>query len=415
MIRILHTADWHIGQTFFGHDRTAEHNHFFEWLLSALRDNSVDVLLVAGDVFDVSNPSAAAQRELYDFIRRAAAECPHLQMLFIAGNHDSAARLEAPVPLLEGMNTVVHGMVGKRDGEILYDDLLVPLRGSSGDVEAWCFAVPFLRQGDYPSESGDANSYADGVRRFYSTMLERQAERCGGLPIVVMGHMQVTGSEIAERDHSERTVIGGLECVSPSVFADSRIVYTALGHIHKSQRVSGMENVRYAGSPLPMSFAEKHYRHGAVMVTIDGGETKIEKLDYQPAVELLTIPPTGAATPEDVLLMVDNLPLRAAEGAEPFDPYLEIRVLLDEPDPMLPQRISEHLADKAVRLARVVSTFRSAEADGTDDDAPTTMSLQEMNPLQILKAAYQNKYNTELPDAMEQLFNEVCRSVSEAD
>jgi exonuclease SbcD len=89
-------------------------------------------------------------------------------------------------------------------------------------------------------------------------------------------------------------------------------------------------------------------------------------------------------------------------------------VLLDEPDPMLPQRISEHLADKAVRLARVVSTFRSAEADGTDD-APATMSLQEMNPLQILKAAYQNKYNTELPDAMEQLFNEVCRSVSEAD
>lgn len=414
MIRILHTADWHIGQTFFSHDRSAEHHHFFEWLLSVIKDNDVDVLLVAGDVFDVSNPSAASQHELYDFIRAASQQCPGLQMVFTAGNHDSAARLEAPVPLLTEMNTVVHGLVPKRDGEVCYDELMVALRGKSGGVEAWCFAVPFLRQGDYPQDAADDNSYSDGVRRFYSTMMERCAGRCGSLPIVAMGHMQVTGSEIAERDHSERTIIGGLECVSPSVFADSRIVYTALGHIHKAQRVSGMERVRYAGSPLPMSFAEKHYRHGVVMLTIDGADTSVERIDYEPPVQLISVPATGAATPDEVLLQLDNLPLRTS-GPQPFEPYLEIKVLLTEPDPMLAQRISERLADKAVRPARIVSTFRSGEADETDDDSEVAMSLQEMNPLQILKAAYQNKYNSPLPDEMEQLFNEVCRTVGDAE
>jgi exonuclease SbcD len=175
-----------------------------------------------------------------------------------------------------------------------------------------------------------------------------------------------------------------------------------------------MERVRYAGSPLPMSFAEKHYRHGVVMLTIDGADTSVERIDYEPPVQLISVPATGAATPDEVLLQLDNLPLRTS-GPQPFEPYLEIKVLLTEPDPMLAQRISERLADKAVRPARIVSTFRSGEADETDDDSEVAMSLQEMNPLQILKAAYQNKYNSPLPDEMEQLFNEVCRTVGDAE
>jgi exonuclease SbcD len=415
MINILHTADWHIGQTFYGHDRTPEHAFFFDRLIETISERAVDVLLVAGDVFDVSNPSAAAQHELFSFIRRASHECPGLQIVMTAGNHDSAARLEAPAPLLADVDTVVRGTVPRHsDGcGADYSKLLIPLRGKSGQTEAYCFAVPFLRQGDYPAAaSDDENSYSEGVRRFYQQMLDECAPMCQGLPIVVMGHMQMTGSEIAEHDHSERTIIGGLECVPPQLFADERIAYVALGHIHKAQRVSGMEKVRYAGSPLPMSFAEKNYRHGVVMVSIDGRQTTIERVAIETPVSLLSVPAAGCATADELPALLQALPDR--EGpADRFEPFLEIRVVLDEPDPMLPQRIGEALSGKAVRLTRVLTSFRSSTADDAADDAEEpSLSLQDMKPLQILRAAYQNKYHTQLPDTMERMFSEVCTAVA---
>ena len=92
MIRILHTADWHLGQTFFGYDRTEEHQAFLDWLAEEIRQNEIDVLVIAGDVFDVSNPSAASQSLYYHFIYRVTAENPTLQIVNVAGNHDSEAR-----------------------------------------------------------------------------------------------------------------------------------------------------------------------------------------------------------------------------------------------------------------------------------------------------------------------------------
>ena len=144
MIRILHTADWHLGQSFFGYDRTDEHLHFLDWLCDTIRQHEVDVLIIAGDVFDVSNPSAASQRMFYRFVSRVTTENPALQLVVVAGNHDSAARLEAPLPLLQEMRTEIKGVVPKREGKPLYDDLIVELKNARGEVEALCLAVPFL-------------------------------------------------------------------------------------------------------------------------------------------------------------------------------------------------------------------------------------------------------------------------------
>ena len=407
MIRILHTADWHLGQTFFGYDRTAEHEHFLEWLANTIRANEIDALLIAGDVFDVSNPSAAAQRMFYRFIHRVTAENPLLQLVVIAGNHDSAARLEAPLPLLQEMRTEIKGVVRRQDGEIDYDDLIVPLRNRQGAVEALCMAVPFLRQGDYPAVVTTGNTYAEGVRNLYSCLLQRAWEcRAEGQSIIAMGHLQATGAEIAERDFSERTVIGGLECISPDAFTE-QIAYTALGHIHKSQRVSGRENVRYAGSPLPMSFAEKHYRHGVVMVTLDEGfAVEIKKLEAPLLVPLLTIPASGAASPDSVLAELRSLPDPGGEA-----PYLEVKVLLDEPEPMLRQQIEEVLSDKKYRLSRIVSVYR-ASGSTFEEEEDTSVGLKEMSPLQIVQSTFERTYQTEMPAELVGLFQEVCLTLT---
>ena len=151
-LKIIHTADWHLGQTFFGYDREEEHDAFLSWLVEALVEHEADVLLVSGDVFDVANPSASAQRRFYGFLREANRRNPHLQIVITAGNHDSAARLESPLPLLEELNTSIVGVVRRTaEGVIDFDALTIPLYNKEGRREAWCLAVPYLRQGDYPA------------------------------------------------------------------------------------------------------------------------------------------------------------------------------------------------------------------------------------------------------------------------
>lgn len=408
MIRILHTADWHLGQTFFGYDRTQEHEHFLDWLAGVLTKNKIDVLIVAGDVFDVSNPSAASQRMFYRFIHRVTTENPRLQLVVVAGNHDSAARLESPLPLLREMRTEIKGIVRKQNGKIDYEHLLVELKNAAGEVEALCLAVPFLRQGDYPVVETEGNPYAEGVKELYARLLKYALKkRTDGQALVAVGHLLATGSEIAEKDHSERIIIGGLESVSPESFPE-QIVYTALGHIHKAQRVSGRENIRYAGSPLPMSFAEKHYHHGVVKVTLDEGwAVEIEKLEYTPLVRLLSIPATEAAAPDEVLDELRGLELPEDEPM----PYLEVKVKLSEPEPMLRQQVEEILEGKPVRLARIVSFYRQA-AEGSVEEEVLTAGLQEMNPLQIVKATFENSYQTEMPEELVNLFQEACRTIN---
>lgn len=403
MIRILHTADWHLGQTFFGYDRTEEHETFLNWLAEEIRQKEIDALIIAGDVFDVSNPSAASQSMYYRFIYRVTAENPYLQIVIVAGNHDSAARLEAPLPLLQAMRTEVRGVVRKLEGgEIDYDHLTIELTNRSGEIELLCMAVPFLRQGDYPAVNTEGNSYAEGVRELYAQLLQRLwKRRKENQAILAIGHLQATGSEIAERDYSERTVIGGLECVSPEAFSE-KIAYTALGHIHKAQRVSGRENVRYAGSPIPMSFAEKHYHHGVVMVTFDDGcALEIVRLECPKSISLVSVPSGEPALPEVVLGALKELP--EVEGAAP---YLEVKVLLEEPEPMLRQEVEEALGDKNYRLARIVSTYRSEAEIAEKENEDWKRGLQEMSPLQIAQSAFERIYQVEMPVELTELFQE---------
>ena len=403
MIRILHTADWHLGQTFFGYDRTGEHEVFLNWLAEEIRQKEIDALIIAGDVFDVSNPSAASQSMYYQFIYRVTAENPYLQIVIVAGNHDSAARLEAPLPLLQAMRTEVRGVVRKLEGgEIDYDHLTVELKNRRGEVELLCMAVPFLRQGDYPAVQTEGNPYAEGVRELYAQLLQRLwKRRTENQAILAIGHLQATGSEIAEKDYSERTVIGGLECVSPETFSE-QIAYTALGHIHKAQRVSGRENVRYAGSPIPMSFAEKHYHHGVVMVTFDGGcAVDIERLECPKLIPLLSVPNGEPVSPEAVLEALKELP-----ETEAVAPYLEVKVLLEEPEPMLRQEIEDALADKNYRLARIVSTYRTETGNTTKENENWQRGLQEMSPLQIAQSAFEKIYQVEMPVELTGLFEE---------
>lgn len=408
-LQIIHTADWHLGQNFFGYDREEEHDAFLSWLVGLLAERETDVLLISGDIFDGANPSAAAQRRFFRFLREANRHNPSLQVVIIAGNHDSAARLEAPAPLLEEWNTSIVGLVPRTEtGEIDYHSLLIPLFNKEKKREALCLAVPYLRQGDYPSSEEEQSTYVAGVRRLYQELYRyADTRRKPGEALIAMGHLHATGAELSDDDRSERVIMGGLESVAVDAF-DRELSYVALGHIHRAQAIGGRETVRYAGSPLPMSFSEQHYRHQVVALTIEEGRLADWEALPVPLHAPLQRVPTEPASPADVLLELQMLPSAEKETDHSRWPYVEVQVLLTEPEPGFRHRVEETLVDKAVRLTSIVPFY--LKNNGVD--APLPHPYQKIEPLEMLRHVFAERYGGELPGELETMFNDVMREIS---
>ena len=347
-MRILHTADWHIGQLFHEYDRTWEHQQFMDWLVQTLVSEDIDVLLISGDVFDVSNPSATSVKLFYAFLNQATRYHPDLQIIVTAGNHDSASRLETPKPLLESSNIHIVGHIEKDEkGNIDYEKLTIPLKDKTGEPKAWVLAVPFLRMGDYPNVEQDENLYADGVAKLYEEVYNYAlTKKQSGQTIIAMGHLHAQQAEISDLDKTERLILGGVECIAASAFHKD-IKYVALGHIHKAQRIGGKEHIRYSGSPLPMSFSEIKHKHQVIVFDLDGEDLiNLKSIEVPVSVELKQVP----ATHSKLTAVLSALQQLSVDGYDPMaiQRYLEVRVLAEGPEPGLRHKIEIALEGKSL-------------------------------------------------------------------
>lgn len=404
-MRLLHTSDWHLGQMLLTHDRGWEHQQFLNWLLETLVAHEIDVLLVSGDIFDNANPSAASQSMLYRFLTAARSRVPHLNIVLIAGNHDSPGRLEAPAPFLQTFDAHVLGVIRRNAlGEINVENLVVPLRDRNGDIAAWCLAIPFLRLSDVPRMETQGDAYLEGVAALYRQAQQHaQTLRQPDQALIALGHCHMAGGQVSE--HSERRiVIGGAEMLSGSLF-DADIAYAALGHLHLAQKVGGQERIRYSGSPLPLSFAEIDYPHQVLKVELNGAELMaVEALAVPRAVPLLRVPRQAAPLAEvEAALAALVLPDCAPEAM----PYLEVRVRLEQPEPGLRARIEAALAGKPVRLARIDA--RIVRPDAPKPEAVLD-DLGQLDPLAIFSNAYAAKYGDAPPVNLLVAFNEILNA-----
>lgn len=404
-LNILHTADWHLGQTFFNYDRTLEHKAFLQWLLDTIASEAIDVLLIAGDVFDVANPSAVAQQMYYAFLQELKTRFPHVQVVVIAGNHDSPSRLETTNAILESMGVHVVGKVNRLENrEIDTASHIIPLYDAAGNKQAYCLAVPFVRQGDYLHATREQEvSYAEGVLQIYKELTSAALAKEDGLPLIATGHMHVLGSETSADDNSERAIMGGLEYVNADQF-DEAISYLALGHIHKSQRIDRRGIVRYAGSPLPMSFSEIGYAHQVLKLTIDGNATiEPQKIAIPLFAPLVRIP----AKPEPLDMVLEQLRDWSFDASSFVDaPYLEVRVLNTEPNPTMRYQIEEALKDKTCKLARISVHNPNIDEAFSDFEQLENESL-DIDPGVLLTDYYRRKYGEEIPQDMQLLFEEI--------
>jgi len=411
-MRLLHTSDWHLGQTLHNFERTYEHGRFLDWLLDTIVAEEIDALLIAGDVFDNSNPSAASQRQLYRFLREARVRAPALDIVIIAGNHDSPGRLEAPGPLLEAHGTRVVGHVVRgTDGAIDLERFLVPLTGRDGTVQAWCVAIPFLRPGDVPrvpqvQGAGGADmfdAYLHGMALLYRQAYElARSKATNGEAILAMGHCHMVGGD-SSPDSERRIVIGGTEALPASMF-DPSIAYAALGHLHLAQRVGKQEHLRYSGSPLPLSFAEVNYQHQVLRIDLDGPRTTaVTPLPVPRAVELLRVPASPAPLKQAIAELVG---LDLPEHPLHEQPYLEVRVLLDGPEPGLRAQVEAALEGKPVRLAKIEPTRRVQTAPGIEP-ALSLDQLAQLQPDDIFRRLWQQRFGEDAPDDQMAAFGEL--------
>jgi exonuclease SbcD len=413
-MRILHTADWHVGQLFYEYDRTYEHQQFLNWLLGTLFKEDINVLLISGDIFDLSNPSAASVKMLYSFLNQAVKANPCLQIIITAGNHDSAARLESPKPLLESSNIHIIGMIEKGvNAAIDYDKITIPLKDKGGNIKAWCIAVPFLRMGDYPVISDCENPYSEGVAAFYKEAYEYvESKTQVDQAIIAMGHLHTQQAEISDIDKMERLIMGGIECISSTAFHES-IAYVALGHIHKAQRIGSKEHIRYCGSPLPMSFSETNYKHQVIVFDLIGCRIEnLQVIEIPLSVTLMRIPEEHSSLAE-VLSSLQQL--TTLEGNYETAPYIEVRVLLDGPEPGLRYKVETALAGKNARLAKIDVRYKTGLATRQESEVANQVHLNELTPLDVLNKAYYTQYNNSIPEDLIKLFQNVVHVVSNSE
>ncbi|HSI69060.1 MAG TPA: exonuclease SbcCD subunit D C-terminal domain-containing protein [Gillisia sp.] len=267
-MKILHTADWHIGKKLHKHDLARDFDLFIKWLGSTIEKEKVDVLLVSGDVFDLANPSSDARRQYY----RALMELRQFncKLILTGGNHDSPAMLDAPAEILRELDMHVVGGLPEN-----LEEVIIPLKNRDGRVEVVIAALPYLRDSDLRS-AGDGHTYEDrlealrsGIQLTFSRAAEICKNKYPGVPAIAMGHLFAAGAETSE---SERDIqIGNQAAFNALQFGDY-FDYIALGHIHKPQKVNAAVPAYYSGSPLPLSFSERKDEKRILLLDTTSGD-----------------------------------------------------------------------------------------------------------------------------------------------
>ena len=273
-MRILHTADWHLGLRLYKREIVEEHHFFFAWLMELLKEREIDVLMISGDVFDQANPTNEARQLYYDFLKQLISL--RIKVIITGGNHDAPGILNAPREILRMLD--IH-VVGSAMSDVKGELVGVGGRGSD-QVEAVVAAVPYLREPDIHALTKDLEfeDKREQVRAAIRKHYELVADACKDykVPVIAMGHLYAAGSSVSD---SERLIQMGNQSAVASDDFPSIFKYIALGHIHKPQFVNGLSHIRYSGSPVPLSFSERKDRKIVIELEVNGDD--IVQIDHE--------------------------------------------------------------------------------------------------------------------------------------
>jgi len=370
-MKILHTSDWHLGKMLYSKkERQEEHTAFLEWLLKTIKENDIDLVLIAGDIFDTASPSSTSQKMYYEFLVKVrTAGCENV--IVVGGNHDSPSFLNAPKNILAALNISV---VGNATENI--EDEIIVIKDNNGNPAIIVCGVPFLRERDI-SRFAEGENYSDrskrineNIKKHYKQIAElaenKRKEIGKQIPIIATGHLSVAGGHRNEDDGVRETYIGNIEAVGSDIFPDT-FEYVALGHYHIPSKIK--DHIRYCGSPIPMGFGEAK-------------QTKcVYVIDYTEANTIKTIEIPVFQKLESIVGDKDFIAKRlTALKQSSSSVWVEVIYKGDEIFPDFSSWINGQTANSKIEVLKLQNRQHLNEVLTTND---TTDSLDELNAFEV--------------------------------
>lgn len=422
-MKILHTSDWHLGQIFYGYDRREEQEAFLEALAEVVGRERPDAMIVSGDVFHNSTPSAQAKKMYVDGMIRIHEACQEMTVVVTAGNHDSPSRLEAEDGLWRHVNVRVIGSFARREDRTADFSGHVVDVVRDGRVIGHVAAAPYASPRSFPevtarveaavdektNRTGNENSYRtedegqtedhteDRMALWFRGLSDYVKSLGDGLPSVLSAHLAVAGSDAEGHDD----LVGGMDYVGAELLGDA-YSYVALGHIHKPQTFAG-GRMRYSGSPIAVNFDES-YMHSVTVVELDAGAKPLVRTVQMPdPVPLVTLPGKKPGELEDALDALERFP--ADRPA-----YVRLNVLVRG---LLPadseMKAAELVRGKMCRYCcmKAVRAEDSVRREGRPDF--TVQEMREMDPLDVARIYFHDDTGSEMPQDMVDMFKEAVK------
>lgn len=397
-MKILHTADWHLGHRLHEQSQVEEQTLFLQWIEQYIIDNDIDVLLISGDIFDTGSPSNQSLEMYYSFlVQLKATNCSSI--VITGGNHDSAGTLNAPKHLLDALSIKV---VGKATEHIEDEVFEVEVNGEKVIIGA----VPYLRDGDI--RKAVAGESFDELSDKYKTALinhyESSAEQCKLInttdaPVIAMGHLFATGGSVS--DSEQNIYVGTLGHIGAKDFP-TYFDYIALGHLHRPQIIGGNDSIRYSGSPHILSFSEINYNKKIITLTLK--DNKIERVND------IVIPKFREFYKKTGTMAecIEALPNFSTNSYE-LTPWVEI--VLDENNTISVDDLKNEAEKYSFEILKI-SLKNQRKTQGIEELLANTKSIKELLPTEVFKLkcaemGFELKENPKIWDA----FNEVLQSV----
>ncbi len=383
-MKILHTSDWHLGHTLYNYDRTEEQMVMLLQMVNIVKEEQPDVFLLCGDVYHTPQSSAAVQTMFTNALVQIRDANPGMTIVITAGNHDSGSKHDIFRTPWKALKVYTVGTIDASQKE----ELVVEVPG-----KGYVIAVPYVNERNMP-------------KGFFQELIDIVGEKnVGNLPVVMMAHTTVRGCDFAGHDNASEYAVGGIDSYNLDEMGTG-YDYLALGHIHHGQYIhSGKHNVRYCGTPIPVSFDER-YMHSVSIVEIaeHGERPTVREIEINPHRPLVTLPTEGVATWEDAKELLENYP-------NDIDAYIRLNVEVDDFLPVEANAEAQMICEEKKCKFCVINSQR---LKGSRREAKI-MSVQEFkteNPIGIAER-YAEDLGKTFDSEMKELFNEALAALKD--
>lgn len=404
-MKVIHTSDWHLGQQLHSHSRQEEHRRALDWLADLVQVEEIDLVLVSGDVFDLTTPPNYARQMYYQFFERIT-RSGRTRVVITAGNHDSPATLHLADKFL-----LRHGIQIVGTGSEAVEKEILEIRTPSGQLQAVVAAVPFLRDsvilpaipGESPRET--IVRRRANIKAHYQQIGQALSQwQKAGVPLIATGHLYVRNSDDPEKQ--DNIYMGDRANMDTADFP-ALLDYVALGHIHKPQALDPDGKIRYSGSLIPLSFSERPDDKQVWLLEFEGRHLKnVEARKVPLSRHLKTI----ACPPEKLREQLTGF---AERHREPLEPWVWVKLDCTQGTPPQPVQL---VAQAAEDLPLRVVTITLLHADGEKADHMPTEDLRNLSPIEVFDYVLaQNDITLTDAEALKSTFRELLERYEQED